>query len=418
MSAILKNFVGWTFIPDFATKNGLFMIHAYIFPILGLKAPTPNSPTYRRHYQWTFAIVVLGYLFYTLFEGAMTMPPNFYEILGVLPDVDENGLKVAFKRFARKYHPDRPGVGRQGEELFMAVRDAFEALKNPTVRFAYDRFGPEVIQWTKLSTPREYMRQGLMQSSGYHIFSGITLAVISSIGRPSPVKFWRYLLYWSFFALELAFILYPTPSSSSRITDLSFKNLFHLVFPNRVPYQHVLFLHRVFMFLSVALSRVAPRLFPHDPRSEYEIILQHLAALAGFGDREASIILHTELHAAHPSGAPDTLSMGQIVPCTPSPDVMDSLAKEMENMIIEARLQDNIPPLQRAREAAIERRRAGKEDTASTHRSALSRSFGGGEAGDQPTTDGNLPSPRPSPPRDPPDMMRNSSYTRTRSVSC
>ncbi|KAL0577688.1 hypothetical protein V5O48_004292 [Marasmius crinis-equi] len=415
MSALIKNFVGWTVIPDFATKNGLFMIHTYIFPLLNLKAPAPNSYKYYLHYRWTFAVVVLGYLFYTLFEGASTVQPNFYEMLGCLPDADEHGLKMAFKRFAKKYHPDRPGVGRQGEELFMAVRDAFEALKNPTVRFAYDRFGPDVLQWNNVSTPREYMRQGLTQSSGYHIFSGIILAVVSSIGRPSPVKYWRYLLYWSFFALELSFILYPIPSSSSPVTELSLKNLFHVIFPYRVPYQHILFLHRVFMFLSIALSRVAPRLFPDDPRSEYEIVIQHLAALAGFGDREASMILHTELHVAHSHDGEINASLSNLQPCPPSAEVMDALAKEIENMIIETNLQSNLPPLQNARQAAIERGRAEKEKIGTTNdaRNSLLRTFSGGTKS---LTDGNLPSPRPSPP---PGLGRgNSGYTRARSISC
>lgn len=55
------------------------------------------------------------------------------------PGVDEVGLKLAFRAFARKYHPDRPGVGKQGEAWFIQVRDAFEALRDPVVRFAYDR---------------------------------------------------------------------------------------------------------------------------------------------------------------------------------------------------------------------------------------------------------------------------------------
>ena len=67
------------------------------------------------------------------------MQPNFYQILGVSPDVDETGLKLAFRAFAKRNHPDRPEVGKGGEVLFMAVRDAFEALKDPAVRFAYDR---------------------------------------------------------------------------------------------------------------------------------------------------------------------------------------------------------------------------------------------------------------------------------------
>lgn len=65
------------------------------------------------------------------------MRPNFYELLGVGPDADETALKQAFRSFARRNHPDR--VGSQGEALFVEIRDAYEALKDPVKRFAYDR---------------------------------------------------------------------------------------------------------------------------------------------------------------------------------------------------------------------------------------------------------------------------------------
>ncbi|ESK97228.1 membrane associated [Moniliophthora roreri MCA 2997] len=420
MSGILKNFIGWSIVPDFVTKNGLFMFHQYVFPRFGFKVPPTNSPTYREHYRYAYAIVVLGYLFYTLVDGARAMEYNFYEILGVPPDVDENGLKIAFRNFARKYHPDRPGVGNAGAELFMRVRDAFEALKNPTVRFAYDRFGPDVLQWTKLSTTREYMRHGLLQSSGYHIFSGISLAVISSIGRPSPVSFWRFILFFSFLALELAFILYPTPSPSTSATiftdpaaGLSFKTIFYSTFPYRVPYQHIRFLHQVFMFLSIALTRVAPRLFPDDPRTEYQIVLQHLEAMAGFADREASMMLHTELHSIHPFTPETRVPTTEMQPCNPSADVMDTLAKELENMIIETNLKKGIGPLRTAREKAVERGRGAKELNAT--RKPLSATLLNTEL--EARANGNLPSPRPSPPPPPGLQRRGSSFVRARSVS-
>lgn len=84
-----------------------------------------------------YAVVVLSYLFYQFRDVAMSMAPNYYEILGVNPSSDEATLKSAFRQFAKRNHPDR--VGPQGELLFMEVRDAFEALKNPITRFAYDR---------------------------------------------------------------------------------------------------------------------------------------------------------------------------------------------------------------------------------------------------------------------------------------
>lgn len=135
---LLFSLSGWTIIPDFATKRLLNFVY-HKSPIRIVAVPQPGSLQHRKHYAITFAFVICTYFGYTLFQSARAMPPNFYQILGVPPNVDENGLKLAFRAFAKRYHPDRPGVGKDGEALFMYVRDAFEALKDPTVRFAYDR---------------------------------------------------------------------------------------------------------------------------------------------------------------------------------------------------------------------------------------------------------------------------------------
>src|ERR1700734_19876 len=55
--------------------------------------------------------------------------------------------------------------------------------------FAMCRFGPDVLTWTQCTTTREYLRHGLMQSSGYHIVTGAGLLFFSAIGKPSPVAF-------------------------------------------------------------------------------------------------------------------------------------------------------------------------------------------------------------------------------------
>lgn len=135
----LLGFVGWTFVPNAVTQQILKNVVLQFYPRLsaGRPPPSPGTPAYVQLYRYTYAVVVLGYLIYTLINGARNIGPNFYENLGVSPDVDDNGLKLAFRQFAKRFHPDR--VGSQGAELFMQTRDAFEALKNPTVRFAYDR---------------------------------------------------------------------------------------------------------------------------------------------------------------------------------------------------------------------------------------------------------------------------------------
>ena len=207
LSAILS-LIGWSYLPHLATSKLLPILHRFYPTLSGRPAPPPNTPLYARHYRCVYAITVISYLFYNFRQAALSMPPNYYEMLGVDPNADENALKSAFRQFARRYHPDR--IGPQGEALFINVRDAFEALKNPTTRFAYDRsfevvaldggayslgsrFGPEALQWSNCTTLREYIRQGLMQSAGFYIVSACALLLFSSIGKPSDVAFVRAL---------------------------------------------------------------------------------------------------------------------------------------------------------------------------------------------------------------------------------
>ena len=66
---------------------------------------------------------------------------DYYETLGVSRDVDEKELKSAYRKLAMKYHPDRnPGDGA-AEAKFKELGEAYEALKDPQKRSAYDRFG-------------------------------------------------------------------------------------------------------------------------------------------------------------------------------------------------------------------------------------------------------------------------------------
>jgi curved DNA-binding protein len=63
---------------------------------------------------------------------------DYYETLGVKPDAAEADIKKAYRRLARKYHPDvSKEVGAEDE--FKAVNEAYEALREPDRRRAYDQ---------------------------------------------------------------------------------------------------------------------------------------------------------------------------------------------------------------------------------------------------------------------------------------
>ena len=66
---------------------------------------------------------------------------DYYEILGVGRNADETALKKAYRRLAKKYHPDANGRNLQAEEKFKEITEAYEILSDPKKRKFYDRFG-------------------------------------------------------------------------------------------------------------------------------------------------------------------------------------------------------------------------------------------------------------------------------------
>jgi len=70
------------------------------------------------------------------------MAQDPYRILGVTRDASEDEVKKAYKRMARKYHPDL-NKDANAEEKFKEVNSAFEVLGNPEKRKMYDEFGED-----------------------------------------------------------------------------------------------------------------------------------------------------------------------------------------------------------------------------------------------------------------------------------
>ena len=66
---------------------------------------------------------------------------DYYEVLGVNRDADEEAIKKAYRRLAMKHHPDRNPDNPKAEELFKEAKEAYEILCDPQKRAVYDQFG-------------------------------------------------------------------------------------------------------------------------------------------------------------------------------------------------------------------------------------------------------------------------------------
>lgn len=70
------------------------------------------------------------------------MARDFYEVLGVARTADRDELQRAYRKLARKYHPD-VNKDPQAEERFKEINEAYSVLSDPEQRARYDRFGED-----------------------------------------------------------------------------------------------------------------------------------------------------------------------------------------------------------------------------------------------------------------------------------
>ena len=71
----------------------------------------------------------------------MSAKRDYYEVLGVPKTADDSRIKRAYRKLAKKYHPDVNANNKAAEEKFKEVQEAYEVLSDKEKRKVYDKFG-------------------------------------------------------------------------------------------------------------------------------------------------------------------------------------------------------------------------------------------------------------------------------------
>jgi curved DNA-binding protein CbpA len=121
------------------------------------------------------------------------MTPTFYEGLSLDHDVDERGIKSRFRRLAAQHHPDKNvGVGSTNQdEYFNYLKTAQDTLLDPAKRWAYERFGPDVLSWAHCKSIKDYFYAGLTATGPYYALGALFMVLLSWLGYIHWGKFVR-----------------------------------------------------------------------------------------------------------------------------------------------------------------------------------------------------------------------------------
>ena len=75
-----------------------------------------------------------------------SMGKSYYEILGVTKDASPEAIKKAYRKLARKWHPDLNPGNKEAEQRFKEISAAYDCLGSEEKRKLYDEFGEEGLR--------------------------------------------------------------------------------------------------------------------------------------------------------------------------------------------------------------------------------------------------------------------------------
>jgi curved DNA-binding protein len=115
---------------------------------------------------------------------------DYYEVLGVSRNADAEAVKRAYRKLARKYHPD-VSKEKNAENKFKELQEAYEVLRDPDKRAAYDQLGRDYRPGQQFRPPpdwsQRYGQSGSQRFSDLNGFSDFFSSLFGgAAGGPAP----------------------------------------------------------------------------------------------------------------------------------------------------------------------------------------------------------------------------------------
>ena len=140
----------------------------------------------------------------------MSVKRDYYEVLGLSKGADAGSIKKAYRKLAKKYHPDTNQGDKQAEKKFKEVTEAYTVLSDPEKKKMYDQFGHghlirehrlirlakihqairfrEVLITELIRTETADIRSTILRVEIWTIFSEICLIIFFTADSPAVSK--------------------------------------------------------------------------------------------------------------------------------------------------------------------------------------------------------------------------------------
>jgi curved DNA-binding protein len=97
---------------------------------------------------------------------------DYYKILGIEKNAAAEDIKKAYRKLARKYHPDVNPNNKEAHKKFQEINEANEVLSDPEKRKKYDQYGKDWKHAEEFEKARQQRRQGQYSGGGTEFFGG------------------------------------------------------------------------------------------------------------------------------------------------------------------------------------------------------------------------------------------------------